>query len=151
MVNLAEMDRTRGKAARILDEIERARMAATRTTSFFDGSPHNRNRKRSQVENGAVAIADLEERRAIVLEQLEEMKTELAEMLCTIDDTNRRAYMRLRYLNGHRPAQIAAACEVCERSVFRELKQGKAELVRRFPGRFQEGEPDRMGRGRAQR
>lgn len=146
MVNLSEMDRTRKKAAKILERIETARMNATRTTSVFDGIPRNRCRNYSKVENGSIMIADLEARRAEVLAQLEETKTELAEMLCSVDDANRRAYLRLRYLNGHKPSQIATACDVCERAVFRELKAGKADLARMFPDRFQEGEPWQPGR-----
>ena len=135
MVSLAEMERTRKAAARILEEIDNAESHAERKTARFDGMPRDRN-TRSKVEIGAVIAADLQTKHAELLAQLDEMKTELAEMLSSIDEVDRRAVMRLRYLNGYKPEQIAAGCVMSVRSVYRFMKLGTEELSKRFPDRW---------------
>lgn len=136
MVSLAEMERTRKAAARILEEIDNAEANAERTTARYDGMPRGKN-TRSKVETGAVIAADLQIKHAELLAQLDEMKTELEEMFSTIDAADRRAVMRLRYLRGYKPEQIAEGCMMSIRSVYRLMKQGTEELLKRFPDRFQ--------------
>ena len=136
MVSLAEMERTRKAAARILEEIDRAESRAERKTACYDGMPRDRN-TRSKVETGAVIAADLQTVHAELTAQLEEMKTEFEEMCCSIGETDRRAVMRLRYLRGYKPEQIAEGCMMSIRSVYRFMKLGTEELLQRFPDRFQ--------------
>lgn len=133
VINLSEINRTRKAAARILEEIDNARENATRRTLLLDGMPHNR-KGQSKVENGAVAVADLEAQHAELLASLERMRTELAEMICSVEDVDRRAVLRLYYLKGYKPEQIADGIGSCVRSVFRYMKDGKADLIRLFPG-----------------
>ncbi len=136
MVNLAELKRIRQAAARIRYEIKRAENIATRTTSIPNGMPHGK-QKHSKVEDGAVLLTILKEQYAETLKQIEQMKTELEEMFCTIEDPDRRATMRLVFLYGHNPEQVADACGLCPRTVYHYMKSGKEELSSRFPDRFQ--------------
>ena len=136
MVSIAEMERTRKAADRILEEIDKAEASAERTSARYDGMPHSKNTQ-SKVETGAVIAADLQTKHAELLAQLDEMKTELEEMFSTIDAADRRAVMRLRYLNGYKPEQIAAGCGMSVRTVYRFIKLGTEELSKRFPDRFQ--------------
>ena len=135
MVNLSELSRNVQRAAGILEEIEQARLRATRTTSTLDGMPHTR-KTRSKVESAAVAIAYLEEKHADLLEEIRQTREELADMITALTDPDQQAVLRLRYLKGYRPETIAAGVNLCVRSVFTKLDQGKAELMRLYPGRF---------------
>ena len=135
MVKLSEMNRIRKDAARILGKIESARMTATRTTLYLDGTPRGR-KGGSKVENGAVAVVNLQELYAETLKSLDKTLSELADMISCIEDADRRAVMRLAYLKGYKPEQIAISIGISLRSTFYFLKEGKAELLRLFPGRF---------------
>lgn len=135
MVNLSELSRNVQRAAGILEEIEQARMRATRTTSTLDGMPHTQ-KTRSKVEGAAVAIAYLEEKYADLLEEIRQAREELADMITALADPDQQAVLRLRYIKGYRPETIAAGINLCVRSVFTKLDQGKAELMRLYPGRF---------------
>ena len=132
MVNLAEMNRTRRAAARIAEEIERAAINATRITTVPDGMPHGR-RSQSKVENGAVSLVMLKTEYSETLAILEQMKTELDVMISSVDDADRRAVLRLRFIYGYKPEQIAEGIGTCVRTVFRLMKEGKEELLHRFP------------------
>ena len=135
MVILSELIATMKAAGHIEQAIERAESRATRTTAIIDGMPHSK-KARSIVENGAVNLVILKEQQAAALDKVQEMRTELSEMITTLPDIDQRAIMRLRYLNGHKPEHIAAALGVCVRSVFRYMDKGKEELARMYPDRF---------------
>ena len=137
MVNLAEMYRNIQQAEGILEEIEKARLAATRSTALPDGLPHTQGTS-SKVETGAVKIAMLEEQHAALLEQIRQEKAELSEMIDTLEDIDEKGILRLRYLNGRKPEIIAEWVGLSIRSVFSKLKSGKAELAKRFPSQFTE-------------
>ena len=135
MVNLAEMRRNIQNAAGIQEAIEKARLAATRSTTMPDGLPHVR-KSNSKVEAGAVKIAMLEEQHAALLAQIEQDRAELAVMISGLADYDQKAVMRLRYLKGYKPELIAAGTGLSIRCVFYKLGSGKIELARQFPGQF---------------
>ena len=137
MVNLSEYMETIKKADCLRLEIQRHNNSATKTTAVLDGVPRARG-NRSKVEENAVIAADLEIKRAELLERLEQMKAELSEMFCALalTDPHGCAVMRLRYLYGYKPKQIAAGIGETERNVYRYMKEATAALLRLFPGRF---------------
>lgn len=135
MVNLAELNRTRHSAARIRKEIRRAETIKKNITAYPYAMLRNK-RKYSKVKEAADRLAILNEQYADTLRQIEQVKPELEEMFCTIDEPDRRAVMRLVYLNGHKPELVAVVCGLTPRSVYYHIKSGKEELFSRFPDRF---------------
>lgn len=135
MVCLSEYARLCAAEKTLLQEIQRAEEAATRTTVTIDGMPHTK-QIRSRVETGAVTIADLKAQHAAVTDQLQQMKAELEVMFTAVDDPDQRAILRLHYLNGHKIELIADAIGMTSRNAYRLFKEGKNELQSMFPERI---------------
>ncbi len=137
MVNLSEYMETVKTAECLRQEIQRRTDSATKATTNWSNSPRSRG-NRSKVEENAVIIADLKTKRAGILERIEQMKAELSEMFCALalTDPHGCAVMRLRYLSGYKPKQIADGIGITERNVNLHMKKARSELLRLFPGRF---------------
>lgn len=137
MVILSDL-RTLSRAEKQLTaEIQRARESATQTTARIDGIPHGGRAMSSKVERGAVRAAELEEKRADVLRQLQPMRAELSEMIDELDVID-RPILRLHYLGGHNFDDIADAIGQCRRHVLRIVTAKTAELLQRFPDRLRD-------------
>lgn len=113
-------------------ELEIAR--ATKITSVITGMPRGGSMKNT-VEDGAIRVAELEEAYIEVLNELRQMKAELSPMINTIGNADQRAAMRLRYIDEHRPEEIADAIPLAERTVYRYLKLAEDDIIKRFPGK----------------
>ena len=138
MVCLAELLHMAQAAESLREAIQQAESSATRATTIPDGMPHPRNIRKSKVENGAVIIADLKAKYAVLTEQRAQLKAEFYSMTAQLSDSEQAGTLRLRYYYGYKPAAIAEANGTCEKSVYRHIKQGKAELQRMFPDSFRE-------------
>lgn len=132
MVNLYRMRMLIRQATKLQWRKEREIAKATKITTVLTGMPRGGSGK-NQVEDGAIKVAELEEAYIEVLEELRSMKRELSPLINTIDNADLRAAMRLRYIDEHRPEEIADAIPLAERTVYRYLKQGEDEICRKFP------------------
>jgi DNA-directed RNA polymerase specialized sigma24 family protein len=132
MVNLYRMRMLIRQATKLQWRKEREIAKATKITTVLTGMPRGGSGK-NQVEDGAIKVAELEEAYIEVLEELRSMKRELSPLINTIENADLRAAMRLRYIDEHRPEEIADAIPLAERTVYRYLKQGEDEICRKFP------------------
>lgn len=132
MVNLYRMRMLIRQATKLQWRKEREIAKATKITTVLTGMPRGGSGK-NQVEDGAIKVAELEEAYIEVLEELRGMKRELSPLINTIENADLRAAMRLRYIDEHRPEEIADAIPLAERTVYRYLKQGEDEICRKFP------------------
>lgn len=132
MVNLYRMRMLIRQSTKLQWRKERELAKATKITTVLTGMPRGGSGK-NQVEDGAIKVAELEEAYAEVLEELRQMKRELSPLINTIENADLRAAMRLRYIDEHRPEEIADAIPLAERTVYRYLKLGEDEICKRFP------------------
>lgn len=132
MVNLYRMRMLIRQATKLQWRKEREIAKATKITTVLTGMPRGGSGE-NQVEDGAIKVAELEEAYIEVLEELRSMKRELSPLINTIENADLRAAMRLRYIDEHRPEEIADAIPLAERTVYRYLKQGEDEICRKFP------------------
>lgn len=132
MVNLYRMRMLIRQATKLQWRKEREIAKATKITTVLTGMPRGGSGK-NKVEDGAIKVAELEEAYIEVLEELRNMKRELSPLINTIENADLRAAMRLRYIDEHRPEEIADAIPLAERTVYRYLKQGEDEICKKFP------------------
>ena len=71
-----------------------------------------------------------------VMQELRQMQTELSAMIDTLPNLSERIVMFLVFLEGHEHSTVAEEMGISERSVFRHMKSGKAELLKMYPGRI---------------
>lgn len=116
-------------------KIEKEMARATKITTVLTGMPRGGSGK-NQVEDGAIKLTELEEMYSDVLNELQRMKDELNPLIDTLDNAGMRAAMRLRYIKGYKPEDIADAISYADRTVYRYLRQAEIELCKRFPDRI---------------
>ena len=107
MVNLYRMRQLMNrKTVSILWQIEQEQAKATKVTTVITGMPRGGG-QHDQVSSGAIKLAELKEVYSELITELETMRNELAPLIDTLDNIELRAAMRLRYLKGYKPEQIA--------------------------------------------
>ena len=99
------------KTVSILWQIEQEQAKATKVTTVITGMPRGGG-QHDQVSSGAIKLAELKEVYSELISELETMRNELAPLIDTLDNIELRAAMRLRYLKGYKPEQIADAITV---------------------------------------
>ena len=92
-----------------------------------------------QVQDGAIKIAELKDAYSEVLNELEQMRAELEPLINSLENADLRAAMRLRYIRGKRPEEIADAITLADRTIYRYLVRAENELCRRFPDKVTNG------------
>ena len=132
MINLSRMRMLIRQLTKLQWRKERELARATKVTTVLTGMPHGGTGK-NHVEEGAIKIAELEDAYTDVITELKAMKAELLPLINTIENADHRAAMRLRYIDEHRPEEIADAIPLAERTVYRYLKLGEDEICKRFP------------------
>lgn len=135
MVNLSRMQVLIRHEQRLTRKRERAFANATKVTTVLTGMPRGGSGTQSQVENGAIELAEVEESYREVFEDLKAMRTELEEMLQKLDDPDDIGIMRLRYIQGHYPEEIPDMVNLSRRAMFYHLSGAEKKLMRLFPGR----------------
>ena len=71
-------------------------------------------------------------------EALEKMRREMDGLIDSLANPDDRAVMRLRYLKGRSPEEIAETIFMSDRMVYYILARAEKELARRFPGKVTE-------------
>lgn len=129
-MNLQRMRGLIRHLTRIEWRIQRAKAKATKITTELTGMPRGSG-NHSQVEDGAIQIADLEEAYAEAFAELQGMREQLKPLILMLDNPDHVAAMRLRYLNGYSAEDIADAINMSDRQVYRILKQAEREIIKR--------------------
>lgn len=128
-INLARMRRLMRETERIIFRIGKARENATRTTGKLSWEPHGTDISKP-VEIGGVQIADLENAYREVFEELQSMRRTLDPIISRLEDPDERAVMRLRYIHGYKPDDIAEALGMTERMIYYILSKAERKIGR---------------------
>lgn len=135
MVNLTRMQVLIRHEQRLMRKRDRAFANATKVTTVITGMPRGGSGTQSQVENGAIELAEVEESYREVFNDLKKMRTELEEMLQELEDPDDIGIMRLRYIQGHYPEEIPELVNLSRRAMFYHLSGAEKKLMRLFPDR----------------
>lgn len=134
MINLSRMRNLIKLEQRLLRKHDRIFASATRATTVLTGMPRASG-NHSQVETGAIELAEVEAAYQAVSETLQAMRDELKELLPALDDPDDIGIMILRYINGHYPEEIPAMVNLSRRAMFYHLSGAERKLVKMFPDR----------------
>ena len=132
MIILCRMRRLIKQIPSLVWDIEVAEANATRITSTISGMPKATD-QHSKVEDGAIKIAALNDAYAEVIDELNAMRNELDPLIATLDNADERAAMRLRYIKGYKPEDIASDRFRTARSIYYYLKRAEDTLIRKYP------------------
>lgn len=135
MVNLSRMRVLIGYERRLRFRYQKKLATATKVTTVLTGMPRATG-NHSQVEDGAIELAEVEEAYREMLEELKAMKAELEEMLKTLDNPDDIGIMRLRYIEGMELRMIPEAVNLSERAMFYHLSGAERKLMRMYPNRI---------------
>ena len=132
MIDLYRMRQLIRQTVKVEWRIEQEQARATKITSIITGMPRGGS-QRDQVQDGAIRIAELKEAYAEIIRELEQMRSELDTLISQMVDADDRAVMRLRYIKGWSPEDIAEAIHRTDRSVYYYLSRAEDVLVREHP------------------
>ena len=135
MVNLTRMQVLIRHEQRLMRKRDRVFANATKVTTVITGMPRGGSGTQSQVENGAIELAEVEESYREVFNDLKKMRMELEEMLQGLEDPDDIGIMRLRYIQGHYPEEIPELVNLSRRAMFYHLSGAEKKLMRLFPDR----------------
>lgn len=132
MVNLYRMRMLIRQTVKVQWRIEQAEARATKITTVLTGMPRGGSQN-NQVEDGAIKIAELKEAYKEIFGELEAMRAELDPLIGALENANDRAVIRLRYIHGFSPEDIAEAIGRTDRSVYYYLSRAEDQLARNNP------------------
>lgn len=132
MIYLYRMRQLIRQTVKVEWRIEQEQARATKITTTITGMPRGGS-QHDQVQDGAIRIAELKESYREILNELEQMRTELDTLINQMVDADDRAVMRLRYIKGWSPEDIAEAIHRTDRSVYYYLSRAEDVLVREYP------------------
>ena len=132
MVNLSRMRTLISYERRLQFRYLKKLSSATRITPQLTGLPKGTG-NHSQVEDGAIELAEVEEAYREILEELKSMRVELSQLLPYLDNPDDIGIMRLRYIDGCDLRDIPAAVCLSERGMFYHLSGAERKLMRMFP------------------
>lgn len=132
MVNLYQMRQRIRNLVKLQWRVEQETAKATKITATITGMPRGSD-NHSKVEDGAIRMADLKDAYREAAKELEEMKEALDPLISDLDNADDRAVMRLRYIKGFSPEDIAEAIHRTDRSIYYYLSRAEDQLVRKHP------------------
>ena len=132
MVDLYRMRMLIRHAMKVEWKIEKETAKATKITASITGKPHGSG-THSQVEDGAIRITDLMDVYRETVKELDDMKAELDPLIDTLENADDRAVMRLRYIKGFSPEDIAEAIHRTARSIYYYLSRAENQLSKSYP------------------
>ena len=68
-----------------------------------------------------------------MLSELHDMRVILDPLINELDNADDRAVMRLRYIKGYSPEDIAEAIHRSDRSIYYYLSRAEDQIARKFP------------------
>lgn len=134
MINLSRMRMLISYERRLKFRYQKKLAKATQITAQLTGMPRATG-NHSQVESGAIDLAEVEEAYREILEELNSMRKELSELLPYLDNPDDIGIMRLRYIDGCDLYAIPEAVNVSERTMFYHLSGAERKLINMFPDR----------------
>ena len=135
MVNLTRMRVLISYERRLRFKYQKKLASATKVTTQLTGMPRGSG-NHSQVEDGAIELAEVEEAYRELLDELKGMRDELAKLLKCLDNPDDIGIMRLRYIDGMDLMAIPAAVNLSERAMFYHLSGAERKLIRMFPDKI---------------
>ena len=135
MINLYRMRKLIRDTVKLQWRVEREQAKATKITTVLTGMPRASG-NHSKVEDGAIRVADLTEAYEEVMKELSDMRAELEPLIASLDNADDRAVVRLRYIKGFSPEDIADAIHRTDRSIYYYLSRAEDELVRKHPDKI---------------
>ena len=76
-----------------------------------------------------IVLADALSAYREAIDELEGMRHELEPLIDMLEDMDEKAVMRMRYLHGYRPEEIAMAIHRTDRSVFYYLNRAERHVL----------------------
>ena len=131
-INLFRMRQLIRDTVKLQWRVEQEVAKATKITTVLTGMPRG-GKQNKQVEDGAIRLADLKEAYAEVLSELHDMRVILDPLINELDNADARAVMRLRYIKGYSPEDIAEAIHRSDRSIYYYLSRAEDQIARKFP------------------
>lgn len=132
MINLFRMRQLLRQTVKVQWRIEQEEARATKITTVLTGMPRGGG-QHDQVQDGAIRVAELKDAYREIMEELETAQAALDPLISKLEDADDRAVMRLRYIKGFSPEDIAEAIHRTDRSVYYYLSRAEDQLARRFP------------------
>lgn len=132
MVNLYQMRLLMRHTLKVQWKIEQEEAKATKTTTVITGMPHGGG-GRDHVADGAIQIAEIKAAYQEILDELQRNRDELDPLIDSLENPDDRAVMRLRYIKGFSPEDIAEAIHRTDRSIYYYLSRAEDQLARKFP------------------
>ena len=128
MVDLKRMRVLMQRMPSILWEIEKKEANATRITSPITGMIYSSNGSNRQ-EEANIMLISVRDAYHEAVEELESLREQLKPMLPRLEDDTERAIIRLRYIYGYAPQEIATAISYHPRTVLRKLSSAETKLM----------------------
>jgi RNA polymerase sigma factor (sigma-70 family) len=132
MINLYRMRQLLRQTVKVQWRIEQEEARATKITTVLTGMPRGGS-QHDQVQDGAIKIAELKDAYREIMAEIEAAQAALDPLISKLKDADDRAVMRLRYIKGFSPEDIAEAIHRSDRSVYYYLSRAEDQLARRFP------------------
>lgn len=132
MINLYRMRQLLRQTVKVQWRIEQEEARATKITTVLTGLPRGGS-LHDQVQDGAIKIAELKDAYREIMAEIEAAQAALDPLISQLKDADDRAVMRLRYIKGFSPEDIAEAIHRSDRSVYYYLSRAEDQLARRFP------------------
>ena len=134
MVNLTRMRVLISYERRLRFKYQKKLASATKVTTQLTGMPRGSG-NHSQVEDGAIELAEVEEAYRELFDELKAMRGELDHLLKNMDNPDDIGIMRLRYIEGMNLMDIPEAVNLSERAMFYHLSGAERKLIRMYPDR----------------
>ena len=131
-INLYRMRQLLRQTVKVQWRIEQEAAKATKITTVLTGMPRGGSQN-NQVQDGAIRIAELRDAYREIMDEITSLQAALDPLISTLDNADDRAVMRLRYIKGFSPEDIAEAIHRTDRSVYYYLSRAEDQLARRFP------------------
>ena len=109
-------------------DMERKMSNAAKITTTITGMPRGSG-NHSKVEDGAIILATVKDAYREVIEELEALRARLSPLIDMLEDPDEKAVMRMRYLNGLNPEQIALVICRSDRMVYIYLKRAERQII----------------------
>lgn len=132
MINLSRMRTLISYERRLQFRYQKKLSSATRITPQLTGLPRSTG-NHSQVETGAIELAEVEEAYREILDELKAMRAELELLLRKLDNPDDIGIMRLRYIKGRCVEDIPDEVNLSRRAMFYHLSSAEKKLIRMFP------------------
>lgn len=131
-INLYRMRQLLRQTVKVQWRIEQEAAKATKITTVLTGMPLGGSQN-NQVQDGAIRIAELRDAYREIMDEITSLQAALDPLISTLDNADDRAVMRLRYIKGFSPEDIAEAIHRTDRSVYYYLSRAEDQLARKYP------------------